>query len=62
MGASDILGSGNVDIDGARADRNNRVNPPEFQPGQQDGFSDDIFSGGINQSTSDSLFSDFGTS
>lgn len=44
MGARDILGSSD-DIDALRAERQNRVNPPEYAPGQGDDdfFDDDLF-------------------
>lgn len=45
MGARDILG-GSDDIDSLRAERQNRVNPPEFAPGQEEDdsfFDDDLF-------------------
>lgn len=41
MGANRVTGS---NLDDARADRNNRLNPPDFAPGQEDDFfSDDLF-------------------
>lgn len=64
MGASDILGSGDRDLDSARLDRNNRLNPPENAPGMESTFSDtdDIFSGSITQSPLNSGFSTLGSS
>lgn len=64
MSASDILGSGSRDLDSARLDRENRLNPPENAPGQDSTFSDtsDIFSGSISSSPLDSGFSSLGSS
>lgn len=58
MGASDILkGMSNSELDNARVTRNDRLNPPEFSPGQDDCFGDlDGFGdGGVNG------FDDFGS-
>lgn len=46
MGARDVLNSNNSDLNAARADRQNRLNPPEFAPAQgdeDDDFFDDLF-------------------
>ena len=44
MGASDILNNSNTNLDDARYERNNRLNPPEFAPMQSDTSGlDDIF-------------------
>lgn len=46
MGARDVLNSNNSDLNAARADRQNRLNPPEYAPAQgdeDDDFFDDLF-------------------
>lgn len=49
MGASDIMNNNSgTDLDSARAERNNRENPPEFAPGQDSFFTDDVFDSGVN--------------
>ena len=43
MSASDVMKNGGVDINSAKENRENRLNPAEYQPGQQDNF-DSLFS------------------
>lgn len=60
MGADNFLGN-NFDADSARYDRQNRLNPPDFAPGQ--GSSDDLFSSSFEQSVSGGdMFSSFSQS
>lgn len=61
MGTNRVTGT---NLDDARADRNNRLNPPDYAPGQEDDFfNDDIFGGGAvepnNNSTDSSGGFDF---
>lgn len=56
MSASDILkGMSSSELDDARVSRNDRLNPPEFSPGQDDCFGD------LDDFGSSDGFNDFGT-
>jgi len=54
----DGLSGGGMDVDSLRADRNNRMNPPDFAPGQEDDFFDDTLFGGSGGFESNSGFGD----
>lgn len=58
MGAKDIL-NGSGDLESARAERNNRLNPPEYAPGQDDDFFDDELFGesSVDNSTTETSLS-----
>lgn len=56
MGASNMLGG--VNIDAARAEREERTNPPEYAPGQDDIFDDDLFGDGNDFTGGDAFFGD----
>lgn len=63
MGASDILNNSNTNLDDARYERNNRLNPPEFAPMQSDTSGlDDIFDDSYLDSAYSGGFSDTGVS
>lgn len=47
MGADNFLGNNDFNSDEVRYDRQNRLNPPEFAPGQGSGGVDDLFSSGF---------------
>ena len=53
---------GNFDADEARYDRQNRMNPPDFAPGMEDGFGSDIFgSSSVDNGSVGDIFSNSGS-